>query len=122
MLGLSNFAGINLEPHRLEDMVDTIFASFKGSGIYDLLTVEMLFDILNDLKSMCNEVETKGFVSFAEKYGVPINDDIRNNVSEATEGFVKMYRTLITLYERIYAEKLHESNQDNKGIYRDHKK
>ena len=115
MLGLSNLNGIPEEPYSLEEIIDKVLISLRTSGMYNALTLEMVSDTIQELKSVYEEVESYGIEAFLNNHGMSsIISDINEvgTLSEAAEVFLMMYRSLIASYEQIYEDKARENRTE----------
>ena len=89
------------------NLVEQMVSVFKENSVYELLTVENLRDMIFETRSIYEEIKSRGFKAFSEKYSQALPEDLRaiENDAEATVFALEMYKSLISLYERLYNEK-----------------
>lgn len=108
MLGLSlNFCEDGDTGEITTELVEQMVSAFKENSVYDLLTVENLRDMIFETRSIYEEIKSRGFKAFSEKYIQALPENLRaiENDAEATVFALEMYKSLISLYERLYNEK-----------------
>lgn len=89
--------------------IEYLTSLFKQNGIYYALTLEGISNIIAELKTICDEVESLGFEKFAKKYAPEDADAFFAENADKDYGLaLMMYRSTLALYENIYAEKLKE--------------
>lgn len=114
MLGLEFPEGFINQEAMVRPPVEKLIELFKLNGMYDQLTLEMAQEAAEEMRALCAEIEAIGALGFIKKHSPEntIDDFSGADIAEANAFIISMYRSLVTLYDRICEEKSREGRSN----------